>query len=172
MKEQYPDYDTVGAHVIGNNSGNWNKTVLIDRGSNDGIQVNMNVIAQGGLVGIVTSVTLNSATVRMIADDGCNVCAMSVLSKDSCIVTGNLELYEEGKLRLEKIDKDADIQDDYKIVTGNTSSLYLPGILIGYAQELQIDANHLTKSGYLVPVVDFNHLDAVLVITTLKETGE
>ena len=71
MKEQYPDYDTVGAHVIGNNSGNWNKTVLIDRGSNDGIQVNMNVIAQGGLVGIVTSVTLNSATVRMIADDGC-----------------------------------------------------------------------------------------------------
>ena len=172
MKEQYPDYDTVGAHVIGNNSGNWNKTVLIDRGSNDGIQVNMNVIAQGGLAGIVTSVTLNSATVRMIADDGCNVGAMSVLSKDSCIVTGNLELYEEGKLRLEKIDKDADIQDDYKIVTGNTSSLYLPGILIGYAQELQIDANHLTKSGYLVPVVDFNHLDAVLVITTLKETGE
>ena len=172
MKEQYPDYDTVGAHVIGNNSGNWNKTVLIDRGSNDGIQVNMNVIAQGGLVGIVTSVTLNSATVRMIADDGCNVGTMSVLSKDSCIVTGNLELYEEGKLRLEKIDKDADIQDDYKIVTGNTSSLYLPGILIGYAQELQIDANHLTKSGYLVPVVDFNHLDAVLVITTLKETGE
>lgn len=43
----------------------------------------------------------------MIADDGCNVGAMSVLSKDSCIVTGNLELYEEGKLRLEKIDKDA-----------------------------------------------------------------
>ena len=63
-------------------------------------------------------------------------------------------------------------RQDYKIVTGNTSSLYLPGILIGYAQELQIEANHLTKSGYLVPVVDFNHLDAVLVITTLKETGE
>lgn len=172
MKEQYPDYDTVGAHVIGNNSGNWNKTILIDRGSNDGIEANMNVIAQGGLVGIVTSVTTNSSTVRLIVDHGCNVGAMSQLSKDPCIVTGDLELYEEGKLLLEKIDKDADIEDDYKIVTGNTSSIYLPGILIGYVDGLEIDANHLTKSGYLIPVADFEHLDAVLVITTLKEAGE
>lgn len=172
MKNQYPDYETVGAHVIGDNSGNWNRTILIDRGSNDGIEVNMNVIAQGGLVGIVTSVTANSSTVRLIIDHGCNVGAMALLSKDPAIVTGDLELYEEGKLRLEKMDKDADIENDYKIVTGNTSSIFLPGILIGYADSLEIDANHLTKSGYLIPVADFNHLDAVLVITTLKEAGE
>lgn len=172
MKEEYPEYETIGAHVIGDNSGNWNKTVLIDRGSKDGIKVNMNVIAQGGLVGIVTAVTSNSSTVRTIADNGCNVGAMSVLSEDPCIVTGSLELYEEGKLLLEKVDKDADIENDYKIVTGNTSSVYMPGILIGYAKDLSIDANHLTKSGYVIPVVDFTHLDSVLVITTLKEAGE
>lgn len=172
MKNQYPDYETIGAHVIGDNSGNWNRTILIDRGSNDGIEVNMNVIAQGGLVGIVTSVTANSSTVRLIIDHGCNVGAMALLSKDPAIVTGDLELNEEGKLRLEKMDKNADIENDYKIVTGNTSSIFLPGILIGYADSLEIDANHLTKSGYLIPVADFNHLDAVLVITTLKEAGE
>ncbi len=171
MKEQYPDYETIGAHVIGENSGNWNKSILIDRGSKDGIQVNMNVVSQGGLVGIVTSVTANSATVRTINDQDCNVGAMALLTQDSCIVRGDLELYEDGKLALEKMDKDADIEDGYKIVTGNTSSLYLPGILIGYADGIEVDANNLTKSGYVIPVVDFEHLNSVLVITTLKETG-
>ena len=70
------------------------------------------------------------------------------------------------------MDKDADIENDYKIVTSNTSSVYLPGIMIGYAQHLNMDSNSLTKSGYLIPVVDFSHLDSVLVITTLKESGE
>ncbi len=171
MKEQYPDYESNGAHVIGENSGNWNKSILIDRGSKDGIQVNMNVVSQGGLVGIVTSVTANSATVRTINDQDCNVGAMALLTQDSCIVRGDLELYEDGKLALEKMDKDADIEDGYKIVTGNTSSLYLPGILIGYADGIEVDANNLTKSGYVIPVVDFEHLNSVLVITTLKETG-
>ena len=172
MKEQYPDYDTIGAHVIGTNSSNWDKTVLIDRGSEDGIEVNMNVIAQGGLVGLVVSVTSNSSTVRLIIDQDCSVGGMALESQDTCIVTGSLDLEEEGLLLLSKIDKDADLEDDDKIVTSNTSSVYLPGILIGYATGLETDSNSLTKSGYLVPVVDFDHLDSVLVITTLKETGE
>ena len=172
MKEQYPDFDTIGAHVIGENSNNWDKTILIDRGANDGIQVNMNVIAQGGLVGIVTAVTDTSSTVRTIIDDDCNVGAMALLSQDKCIVRGDIELYERGRLSLEKMDKDADSENDYKIVTSNTSSVYLPGIMIGYAQDLNMDSNSLTKSGYLIPVVDFSHLDSVLVITTLKESGE
>ena len=41
-----------------------------------------------------------------------------------------------------------------------------------YARELAIDANNLTKSGYLVPVVDFTRLDSVLIITTLKDRGD
>ena len=97
---------------------------------------------------------------------------MSIISGDPCIVRGDLEIYEEGMLILEKMDKDADIFDDYKIVTDNKSSLYLPGILIGYAKNITEDSNSLTKSGYLTPVVDFSHLDSVLVITQLKETGE
>ena len=172
MKEQYPDYETIGAHVIGTNSSNWDKTVLIDRGSNDGIEVNMNVVSQGGLVGLVVSVTSDSSTVRLIIDQDCSVGGMALESQDTCIVTGSLDLEEDGLLLLSKIDKDADLEDDDKIVTSNTSSVYLPGILIGYAKDLEVDSNSLTKSGYLVPVVDFDHLDSVLVITTLKETGE
>ena len=172
MKEEYPDYDTIGAHVIGENSTNWNKTILIDRGSADGIQVDMNVIAQGGLVGIVTSVTSDSATVRTINDHNCQVGAMALITKDTCIVKGDLELYAESRLIIERIDKNATIAENFKIVTSNRSSLYLPGILIGYVSEITEDPNSLTKSGYLIPVVDFSHLDSVLVITELKETGD
>ena len=172
LSDQYPDYDMVGAHIIGKNSDSWYKTILVDKGAKDGIQVDMNVLADGGLVGIVTSVTDTTATISTIINDNRNVGAMELTSQDTCIVTGDLTLYSQGLLSLSRIAKDDAITDDSKIVTSNTSDLYLPGILIGYARDLSIDANNLTKSGYLVPVVDFTHLDSVLIITTLKETGE
>lgn len=55
-----------------------------------------------------------------------------------------------------------------KIVTSNISDKYLQGILIGYVNEIVTDSNNLTKSGYVTPVVDFKHLEEVLVITDLK----
>ncbi len=169
LAEQYPDYETVGAHIIGKNSDNWYKTIMVDKGSRDGIAVDMNVIADGGLVGIVTSVTPATATISTIINDNRNVGAMALNSKDACIVTGDLSLYEKGLLSLSRIAKDDDINNDDKIVTSNTSTMYMPGILIGYASELTVDPNNLTKSGYLIPVVDFTHLDSVLIITSVKE---
>ena len=56
-----------------------------------------------------------------------------------------------------------------KVVTSNISDQYLPGILIGYISSINTDSNNLTKSGYLTPVVDFEHLDEVLVIMELKQ---
>ena len=56
-----------------------------------------------------------------------------------------------------------------QIVTSHISSKYLPGILIGYVKEIEVDANNLTRSGYITPAVDFQHLQEVLVITSTKE---
>ena len=172
LSGQYSDYETTGARVIQKDAGNWYHSFVIDKGSDDGIEVDMNVIADGGLVGIVTSVGSNYARVQSIIDDDSNVSAMSLSSGDTCSVSGDLTLYSEGKLRLSYIDKDDNIWDDDKIVTSNISDKYLPNILIGYAQDIQTDSNNVTKSGYLVPVVDFEHLQTVLVIKTLKVTGE
>jgi rod shape-determining protein MreC len=57
-------------------------------------------------------------------------------------------------------------------VTSNISDKYLPGILIGYTKDVTLDANNLTQSGYLVPAVDFEHLQEVLIITDLKDSGK
>lgn len=169
LNNQYPSYETIGARVIGKDSGNWFHYFLIDKGADDGIKEDMNIIAQGGLVGIVTEVGKTSSKVLAIIDDTSNVSAMSATTQDSCMVSGDLEQYEEGALSLMYINKDDQIVEGDKILTSNTSNKYLPGILIGYAKNIEVDSNNLTKSGQLIPVVDFEHLDTVLVITTLKD---
>ena len=75
MDQTYADYEKVAANVIGKDAGNWFSVFLIDRGSNDGISVGMNVLADGGLAGIVTQVGPNYAKVRSIIDDNSNVSA-------------------------------------------------------------------------------------------------
>lgn len=172
LDQDYMQYEKVGARVIAKDSGNWFQVFRINKGSADGIAVDMNVIANGGLVGIVTDVGANYATVRSIIDDSSRVSGMAMQSGATCIVGGDLQLYKEGRLRLSNIDKDDDLKDGDKIVTSNISAKFLPGILVGYAIDLTTDANNLTKSGYVIPVAEFDTLQEVLVITSLKETGE
>ena len=169
LKNQYSDYDMVGANVVSRGSSNWYNTFTIDKGTNDGIQVDCNVMAGAGLVGIVTKVGPNWATVRSIIDDDSNVSAMVSTTSDTCIVAGNLQLIDQGTISLVKLlDDNNHVHVGDKVVTSNISEKYLPGILIGYISELNNDANNLTKSGQLTPVVDFRHLQEVLVIRTLK----
>lgn len=170
LEEEYSELNTMAANVIGKDSGNWFDMFIIDRGSNDGIQVDMNVIADGGLVGIVTKVGPDWAQVRSIIDDMSNVSAMILKNSDLCYVRGDLEMMTEGTLQLNELrDADDEVEQGDKVVTSHTSAKFHKGILIGYVNELTMDANNLTKSGSLTPAVDFEHLTTVLVITDLKQ---
>ena len=169
LDNKIPGYDKVAARVIGKGSGNWFSTFTIDKGSRDGILVDMNVICGNGLVGIVTDVTDNTATVRSIIDGNSNVTGMLVTSSDTCNVRGDLELMDSGYIHLEYMQKDVDVSDGDMIVTSNISDKYIQGILIGYVKNITEDANSLTQSGYLVPAVDFERLTEVLVIMHLKK---
>ncbi len=178
LEDTYSQYTMTAARVIQKDSGNWFHSFLIDKGTEDGIQVGCNVLAggaEGGLVGIVTSVGDNYARVRAIIDDSSNVGAMVLTdqSNNSCVVSGDLELLTEtGCLSLQYIDKGLTVEDGAKILTSNLSSEYLPDILIGYARDVAVDSDNLQQSGYLVPAVDFDDLREVMVILDLKETGE
>lgn len=168
LDQQYGQYEKVGARVIANDSSNWFQVFRIDKGSKDGIAVNMNVMAGGGLVGLVTDVGANYATVRSIIDDSSRVSGMAMQSGDSCIIAGDLTLFKEGRLRITNVLKESDLKDGDKIVTSNISSVFLPGLLVGYASDITNDSNNVTKSGYLVPAAEFDSLQDVLVVTKLK----
>lgn len=170
LDEQY-QYEKIGASIIGKDAGNWFDTFIIDKGSKDGIEVDMNVIAGSGLVGIVTNVGPNYANVRSIIDDRNSVSAMVLTTSDKCFVNGDLEMMSKQQTiaftDLTDADDKAAVGD--QVVTSYTSSKYLPGLLIGQIQELNKDSNNLTKSGTITPVVDFEHIKNVLVILDKKQ---
>ncbi len=170
LDENYSDYDKIGAHVIANNGSNWFNDFTIDKGSNDGIKVDCNVLAGSGLVGIVTEVGPDYARVRSIIDDSSNISAMILSTSDICVVSGDLQLAANGKIRFENLpNNDNEIKAGEQVVTSHVSSRFVQGLFIGYISEIQVDSNNLTRSGYITPAVDFSNLQEVLVITTTKQ---
>mgnify|MGYP002619017629 FL=1 len=171
LDDKYPSYKKVAANVIGKDSGNWFNTFIIDKGSKDGIEKDMNVIAGSGLVGIVTDVAPNYAKVKSIIDDTSSVSGMDLATSDNCIIRGNLQMMNENQeIELSDLkDTDDQVQAGDQIVTSYISDKYLQGILIGYIKDVSVDSNNLTKSGTITPVVDFEHIQEVLVILDKKE---
>ena len=170
LDAEYADYPKVAARIISKDPGNWYDTFMINKGSNDGIRVDNNVIAGKGLVGIVTEVGPGWATVRSIIDDSSSVSAMTVSTSDNCVVTGDLELIDEGKLRFEQLyDRENKVTAGERIVTSNISEKYVEGLFIGYVNDVEQDSNNLTKTGTIVTPVDFQHLKDVFVITVNKQ---
>lgn len=170
LDQSYSEYDKVAAQVISKDPGNWYDTFVINKGSADGIEKDMNVISGGGLVGLVVEVETNCATVRSIIDDSSSVSAMTASTADTCIVSGDLRLIDEGKLSFSQMSAENAVAVGEQIVTSNISDKYLKGILIGYVSEVTEDSNHLTNTGYITPAVDFKHIQEVLVIKELKQT--
>ena len=95
---------------------------------------------------------------------------MDLATQDMCMVTGSLEKMNDNLILMSQLmDTDNNVAPGDQIVTSHISDKYLQGILIGYVTEVTEDSNKLTKSGYISPAVDFEHLEEVLVITNLKE---
>lgn len=169
LDEKYTGYTKVGARIIEVTANNWSKAFKVDKGSDDGIQKDMNVIAGGGLVGIVTEVGKNYSIIKTIIEDNNSVSGMLIDTNETCIVEGNIEQSDSGFVKLTHFKSDITVRDGDKVVTSNISDKYLQGILIGYAKDVTPDSNNLTQSGYLVPAVDFNNLQEVLIITEMKK---
>ena len=171
---QYEEYDKIGARIIARDTGNWYHSFTIDKGEEDGLAVDMNVIAggdNGGLVGRIVSVGPNWAKVTSIISDNSNVTGQMLATGDMLIVSGDLSMMQNGMIRFSQLlDSAGVVVTGDKIVTSDISDKYLPGILIGYIGEINLDSNKLTKSGSVTPAVDFEHLDEVLVILELKQT--
>ncbi len=169
---QYESYPKVTARVVSSGNDNWYNTFIIDKGSDDGLAVNMNVMAGDGLVGIITDVNKSYSRVRSIIDDASNVAGTFLKTSDGCIVSGNLSLMNEGVIEITDIKGTANVKDGYAVVTSQISDKYLPGILIGYVKDIKRDSSNITQTGRLMPAADFSKLNMVLVITQVKDSED
>ena len=174
LDQKYPSYDKVAANVIGKDAGNWFNTFTIDKGTNDGIEVNMNVMAGSGLVGIVSDVGPNYAKVKAIISDTSSVSGMVLTTSDNIIVNGSLQKMNESMtIEFSGLnDRENEVAVGDPVVTSYVSYDYQQGILIGYISQITTDSNNLTRSGTITPAVDFEHIEEVLVILNKKQTTE
>lgn len=156
------------ASVIGSKAVNAFHRFTVNKGSAQGIKVDMNVITADGLVGIVTEVGPNYSVVTSIIEDGMNVSVMTRDSHKNCMSLGAYSLIGAQEMKIQNALSSIDFTADNVLVTGYISDKFLPGLVVGYAKNMMMNTDGLTQSGTLKTAVDFTNLKEVLIITTLR----
>lgn len=172
LDRKYPEYPKVAATVVSRDGNNWFHVFTIDKGTADGVDVDMNVIAGNGLVGIISEAGEHYAKVRAIIDDKSNVSSMFEKTGETCMVKGNMESIFNGYIDVEMISSNANIKEGDEVVTSHVSDKFLQGLSVGYVKDIEDDPATLTKKAHLTPVVSFDQLENVLIITKLKDSTE
>lgn len=168
-KQAAVQFDLVAAKVIARDPSNWTSTIIIDRGTNDGIAKDMAVVTPQGLVGNVVSVAKNSARVQLILDRRSSVGGL--VQRPESRVAGIIAGDNNNKMmvRMINIPRDADIVEGDQIVTSGFGGIYPKGISLGEVENIVNDDGGLLKYAVLKPSVDFQKLEEVSVIVTSRE---
>lgn len=162
LKEKYTAYQTVPAYIISKDISNYSNIFVINAGKKDGIDTNMTVIADDGLIGYVISVTDTTASVQTIIDSSSAVTATMSTTEDSIICRGSLE---DGMLKATYIPTSADISEGDTVETSGMGGIYPKGITIGKIESVENTQNILDRYAWIKPAVDFDKVETVLVIT-------
>ncbi len=162
LTEKYGEYKTIPGYVINKDISNYSKTIVINLGTKDGVEENMTVIADKGLVGHVVSVTQSTAKVQTIIDTASSVsCSMST-TKDSIVCKGTLD--EKSTLKAMYIPTEANIIQGDSIETSGLGGIYPKGIHIGTVKKVTNTQNLTDRYALVETAVDFEKLDTILVI--------
>jgi len=164
LQEAKGDYlDLVAARVIARDLGNWFDTIVIDRGTNHGIEVDMAVINHQGLVGRVVATSRNTSTVMLLLD---RESVVGALIRESRAV-GMVETTTSGDypLQMIRIPLDALVEVGDVVVTSGLSEIFPKGLKIGYVAEIDTAPTGLFQQAMIIPNVEFNTLEEVMVIT-------
>jgi len=173
FKEQNPDLTVYGARVIGKSPGNWFNTLIIDRGSEDGVAVDMAVITDKGLVGRVIEVGGRWAKVLSIIDSQSAVSAIAQRSRDNGTLQGDTTLYDgEGLCRMVYLPQDATVREGDIVITSGLGDIFPKGLLIGTVVGVENEPFAVYKTALIQPGVDFERLEEVLVVGDTDELPE
>ncbi|MBO5413653.1 MAG: rod shape-determining protein MreC [Clostridia bacterium] len=163
LKDKYTEYETVPAYVINKDISNYNDTIIINVGSKDGIEVNMPVIADQGLVGHIISVTETTSKVQTIVDTSSTISCTMTTTRDNLIARGSLEA--ESTLKATYIPTEANVLQGEKLETSGLGGIYPKGIHVGKIKEVIETKNITNRYAIIETAVDFTKIEAVLVIT-------
>lgn len=170
-KENYPRFSYTYAKVFVRSVDDYSATYTLNKGSLDGIEANMPVVAAGGLAGKIIKVTETTSVLLAITDSRCGVPALSESSRDMGVVKGISDAGVTQKYcTMTDLPANAIIKPGDTVVTSGMGEVYPKGIVVGKITEVsKSSATQTGSSARLAPGVDFDHLEHVLIITG---TGE
>jgi rod shape-determining protein MreC len=160
-------FKLVPAEVVARDSSTWWRTVTINRGKEDGIEGDMPVVTDEGLVGKTTTVSNNISLVLLVSDENCKVAASVEGTREQGIVsgervTGGLTPF----LNLNFLSKQADLKPGQKAFTSGVGGVFPSGLLIGVVRSFRV--RELDGQAQLAPAVDMSRLEDVFVVTGRK----
>ena len=156
---------STAARIIGQSSDAWSDTVTIDKGSLDGISVNMPVTNSTGVIGQVIEVAPNASTVRLLTDEGSGVSAMIQDTRAQGMVQGQ----PDGTLRMDYVSVDADVKEGDIIITSGIGGVYPKGLPIGTVASVTKNSNDVYYTIIVSSASRTESNEEVLVITSLTE---
>ena len=153
-------FSAVTANVIGRDPSDWNSTMIIDRGLQDGIASGMPVVNAQGVVGRVAEVSDHKAKVILLTDPSFSVAGLVQRSRETGLVSGSLQ----GNCRLRYLSSGADVQVGDQVITSKLSSSFPEGLLIGEVTEVMVRDNGMTVECAIRPLVQMSQIEEVLIV--------
>ena len=160
-------FDLVMARVIGREPTTWTRMIVIDRGTQHGVQKNMAVITARGLVGTVTDAGPISSKVQLILDPRSAAGALVQRSRVAGVVKGTPD--DAMHPRMVNVPKSQDMAVGDIIVTSGFGGIYPKGIMVGTVSAVKNDSGGLLHYAVIEPATDFQRLEDVAVIVASRE---
>ena len=165
IKESHEDYRFTPAYLIAWDSSTWRSAFTIGKGTNHGIEIGMAVISENQqMIGLVTDVGANWATVTTILDNGLEVSASIASSGYTGVVQGTYESETTQILRMNYLTTDAQLKNGDQVVTTG-STLYPKGLVLGKITNVSLDETGVAKFAALKASCDLDDLEQVFIIT-------
>ena len=160
-------FKLVPAEIITRDSSTWWRTVTINRGKRDGIEGDMPVVTEEGLVGKTTTVGEGISVVLLISDENCRVAVNVEGTREQGIVTGERVVGAlTPLLDLNFLSKQANLQPGQKTYTSGVGGVFPSGLLIGAVKDFKV--RELDAQARILPAVDLSKLEDVFVVTGRK----
>lgn len=168
LTKEHEDYELVSAYIVAWEESNWKSTFTIGKGTNSGIEVGLVAITEyGQVVGLVTDVGPNWATVTTVLDSASEISATVASTGYNGIVEGAYATGQEGLLRMSYLPTDSVLRNNDQVLTTG-STVYPRRLIIGYIVDADIDETGVAKYAILQPAADFDDIEQVFIITNYE----
>lgn len=165
LTDEHEDYELVSAYIVSRDASNWKSTFTIGKGTNSGLDVGLVAVTEyGQVVGLITAVGPNWATVTTVLDSSMEISATVASSGYNGIVEGSYATGKEGLLRMSYLPTDSVLRNNDQVLTTG-STVYPRSLIIGYITDADIDETGVAKYAILQPAADLDDIEQVFIIT-------